>query len=202
MTNPYEILGIKETATKDEIKAAYRDLAKKYHPDQFTNNPLKDLAEDKMREINEAYDTLMKGYSSNTGQTGGYSHSTYQSSSSYNSSYQDIRSDIQAGRYDSAERKLNNIYTKDAEWNYLMGMVQMNKGFYDSAYNFLQNACALNPNNLEYARAFNYLKNRNNGYRQQYYGTRGNNDSLDCCMNLICLDCCCECMGGDLIRCC
>ncbi|WP_426349616.1 J domain-containing protein [Alloiococcus sp. CFN-8] len=191
MSNPYEILGVKENASKEEIKSAYRELAKKYHPDQFGNNPLKDLAEEKMREINEAYDSLMKGSPNN-----------YHSNTSYSSNYQDIRNDIQSGRYDYAEEKLNRIYTKDAEWNYLMGMVQMNKGFYDSAYNYLQNACSLNPNNLEYARAFNYLKNRNNGYRQQYYGTRGNNDSLDCCMNLICLDCLCECMGGDLISCC
>ena len=58
--NPYKVLGIKEGASYDEIKRAYRELAKKYHPDRYQNNPLADLAEEKMREINEAYDALMK----------------------------------------------------------------------------------------------------------------------------------------------
>ena len=58
--NPYKVLGIKEGASYDEIKRAYRELAKKYHPDRYQNNPLSDLAEEKMREINEAYDELMK----------------------------------------------------------------------------------------------------------------------------------------------
>lgn len=58
--NPYKILGIKEGASYDEIKRAYRELAKKYHPDRYRDNPLSDLAGEKMREINEAYDDLMK----------------------------------------------------------------------------------------------------------------------------------------------
>lgn len=70
--NPYEVLGLKPGATQEEIKKAYRNLIKQYHPDQYGDNPLKDLAEEKMREINAAYDTLTKNqntsnnYSSNT----------------------------------------------------------------------------------------------------------------------------------------
>ena len=58
--NPYKVLGIKEGASYDEIKRAYRELAKKYHPDKYQNNPLSDLADEKMREINEAYDMLIR----------------------------------------------------------------------------------------------------------------------------------------------
>lgn len=74
--NPYKVLGIKEGASYDEIKRAYRELAKKYHPDRYQNNPLSDLADEKMREINEAYDFLMKN-------AGG----AYQYQSDYNQSY-------------------------------------------------------------------------------------------------------------------
>src|SRR5574344_234203 len=63
--NPYKVLGIKEGASYDEIKRAYRELAKKYHPDRYQNNPLSDLADEKMREINEAYDTVMKNAGGN-----------------------------------------------------------------------------------------------------------------------------------------
>jgi len=59
--NPYEVLGLKPGATQEEIKTAYRELVKKYHPDRYQDNPLNDLAEEKMREINEAYETLMAG---------------------------------------------------------------------------------------------------------------------------------------------
>ena len=79
MNDPYQTLGVKPDASDDEIKKAYRDLARKYHPDNYQNNPLADLAEEKMKEVNEAYDAITKlrsggggGYSS----AGGY-QSTY-----------------------------------------------------------------------------------------------------------------------------
>ncbi|NCU26028.1 J domain-containing protein [Candidatus Nomurabacteria bacterium] len=56
--NPYEILGVAPTATDDEIKKAYRTLVKKYHPDKYQDNPLEDLAKEKMQEINKAYETV------------------------------------------------------------------------------------------------------------------------------------------------
>ena len=60
MNDPYQVLGISRNATEEEIKRAYRDLARKYHPDNYQDNPLADLAQEKMKEINEAYDFLMK----------------------------------------------------------------------------------------------------------------------------------------------
>lgn len=61
--NPYEVLGVSENASEAEIKKAYKELVKKYHPDKYQNNPLSDLAEEKLQEINEAYDMLMRGKS-------------------------------------------------------------------------------------------------------------------------------------------
>lgn len=59
MTDPYKVLGISPDATDEQVKAAYRELAKKYHPDNYADNPLADLAQEKMKAINEAYDTIM-----------------------------------------------------------------------------------------------------------------------------------------------
>ena len=60
MSDPYSVLGVKPDASDDAIKRAYRELARKYHPDNYQNNPLADLAEEKMKEINQAYDTITK----------------------------------------------------------------------------------------------------------------------------------------------
>ena len=58
--NPYDVLGIPQSASDDEVKKAYRDLTRKYHPDANVNNPLADLAEEKFKEVQEAYDVIMK----------------------------------------------------------------------------------------------------------------------------------------------
>lgn len=206
MRNPYEVIGVKEGASKEEIKKAYREQAKKYHPDQYNNNPLKDLAEEKMRELNEAYDYLMNN-SESSYRSEGYSESSYSSyRSSENNGYADynsIRMDIQNGYIQRAESTLNNISVKDAEWNFLMGLVQLKKGWYDSANNYLSTACSLDPSNREYREALNAISRRNTSYRQPY-NTRnyGNNDMCDLCVKLWCADTLCECFGGDLISCC
>ena len=81
MNNPYEVLGVKPGASEAEIKAAYKELVKKYHPDKYVDNPLADLAEEKMQEINEAYDALMKRGSAGAGGQSyghqGYGHQGY-----------------------------------------------------------------------------------------------------------------------------
>ena len=71
MNDPYSVLGVSRNASDDEIKKAYRDLARKYHPDNYNNNPLADLAQEKMKEINEAYDAINRERSSSSGKGGG-----------------------------------------------------------------------------------------------------------------------------------
>ena len=77
--NPYEVLGVPENASEEEIKKAYKELVKKYHPDKYQDNPLADLAEEKLQEVNEAYDMLMKNR--NSGSSSSYSYGNYGSGS-------------------------------------------------------------------------------------------------------------------------
>ena len=204
--NPYEVLGVKEGATEEEIKAAYKELVKKYHPDKYADNPLSDLAEEKMQEINEAYDTLMKRTGSGYGQSG-YSQSSYGQSSSESYGYagataadfMQIRRDIDRGNLDSAEAALNGISSRPAEWYFLKGVISSRKGWYDDAVSNLQAACRMEPNNQEYQRHYASIVNQGGAFRNQAqgrgYNTMANDDM--CCQALqcyICADCCCDCI--------
>ncbi|HEY5563253.1 MAG TPA: DnaJ domain-containing protein [Clostridiaceae bacterium] len=191
MRNPYEVLEVKEGSTKDEIKKAYHDMAKKYHPDQYESNPLKELAEEKMREVNEAYDSLMKGGSSAPGND--FNSGSYNNSEG--SSYATVRGYIQNGNIAQAEAELSRSNTKDAEWNYLMGIVYLRKGWYDNAQTSISTACSMDPMNFEYRQALNSLSNRNNGYRQSYSNRNGgDSDMCDMCIKIWCLQSICECL--------
>lgn len=197
MQNPYEVLGIAPTATDDEVKAAYRELAKKYHPDSYENNPLADLAEEKMQEINEAYDAIIR--MRRQGKDGGYQRTG-------GSRYQDIRNLIRTGRTIDAESLLDGIPapSRDAEWYFLKGSVLYRKGWLDDAYSHFSTANRMDPTNIEYRQAFDQLdrQRRTGGYHVAPGANVGGCSTCDVCNSLICADCCCECMGGDLIRCC
>lgn len=202
MKNPYEILGISKGASKDEIKKAYRELAKKYHPDQYGNNPLKDLAEVKMRDINEAYQYLMSNSPESSYQSSSSNHNNYHGSNN-SEIYRSIEMALMNGNLGYAEENLNKITVRDAEWNYLMGILNMRRGWHNEAYNNLNMACRLDPQNLKYRNEFNRLNNMHNSYREPYRNARGGNLGMcDICTTLYCLDCCCECGGGDFIDCC
>ena len=205
--NPYEVLGVKQGASQEEIKAAYRKLVKQYHPDQYGDNPLKDLAQEKLTEVNKAYDMLKNG----GGSTGSSYNSNYNnnSNSSYSGGYSnnvadyaEIRRLIQMRNNIEAERRLNAMSNRDAEWHFLYGAVQLNKGWFDSALSNIERACQMDPNNFEYRQSLNQLKMRAGGYANPYRTAQGGVDACTCCNNLICADCCCEMMGGDLIGCC
>ena len=204
--NPYEVLGLKPGASQDEIKAAYRKLIKQYHPDQYNNNPLKDLADEKMREINAAYDTLTKNAGSSNSSYSKNTNNTYNSNNSSNGSYNyvQIRTLLQTRRFREAENILNNLTNRDAEWNYLYGVVLYNKGWYDQAITHIQTATNMDPNNFEYRQTLNSITQKSASHSQNYYRTTGrsSNSDLDCCINLWMFDTLCECMGGDLIGCC
>lgn len=201
LKNPYEVLGIKEGASKEEIKKAYRELVKKYHPDQYRDNPLSQLAEEKMREVNEAYDYLM-GTGSKTGGSQG-SGGTWGQQGGAGLYYQ-VRMHINSGNIGLAENMLNNSSDRSAEWYFLKGLIFLRRGWYDQAITHIQTAVSMDPSNYEYREALNRLNNANRVYRTDAFG-RGYSQDMDLCTICQCLwcsDCCCECMGGDLISCC
>lgn len=198
--NPYEILGISENADEAEIKKAYKELVKKYHPDKYVNNPLADLATEKLKQINEAYDMLMNKKSSGSSYSG--SSSSYSGNTGGQSSFASARSLISRGLYQEAERMLSAL-PRNAEWNYLMGLCRVRSGWYSSGIEFLKNAVRMDPGNAEYASTLNSINNANSAYKTTSYNTSGGScSSCDCCTSMMCADCCCECMGGDLIPCC
>lgn len=208
MTNPYKVLGVNEGATNEEIRAAYLSLVKKYHPDKYTDPDMKQLANEKLKEINEAYDQLTK----NPGKTAssGYSGAAYGAGGhggSYSGPEADrfvrARSLINAGNLDGAKTILDSIQTRNAEWYYLYGIIYLRQGWYYKAREFLGRAYRTEPGNAEYAQAYNTLRYTGNPYSRPRQSTSyGNCSACDICSGLMCADCCCECMGGDLIRCC
>ncbi len=197
MQNPYEVLGIKEGASEAEIKAAYREQVKKYHPDKHQDNPLYELAEEKLREINEAYENLTKGGGSggykSQAQSGGGSSSGQASAREF----YDIRSSIDRGNLDAAEVMLSKTKIRNAEWFYLRGVLSLRKGWYDDAYGNLQRAVAMEPGNHEYRNAFNQLGMNNGGYRTASYGRGYGSQNDDLCRMMqcfICTDLICDCI--------
>lgn len=98
MTDPYVVLGVSRTASDEEIKKKYRELARKYHPDNYANNPLADLAQEKMKQINEAYDAITKERAGGGAQYKTYTQPGSTSSGSASGPYRDVRSAIMAGR--------------------------------------------------------------------------------------------------------
>jgi predicted Zn-dependent protease len=210
MNDPYKVLGVSSNATDDEIKKAYRELARKYHPDKYRDSDLADLASEKMKEINAAYEEIQRmrasGGSSGTGAGSGYGYgSSYGGGRSANPKYAQIRRMISSGHLLEAERILNEMQTseRDAEWNFLMGCILLRRGHYADAQRYFDIACSQDPYNREYAAAKQELARRANGYGGGYNTSGGGGCSgCDICQGLLCADCCCECMGGDLISCC
>ena len=198
MRDPYEVLGIQKGASKDEIKAAYRKLAKQYHPDMHVDNPLKDLAQEKFIEVQEAYDQLMNDSSSSySSQTNSYS------SSSTGGDLQTARQYMNSGNYQQAVYILNNVKVRNAEWNFLMGVCYVNLGSTVQGLQFVRTANRMEPSNAEYANYLNQIMNMQRAYQTRTYNyNRGGRSDMDCCTQLICADCLCECLGGDLISCC
>ncbi len=198
MNDPYKILGVNRNATDEEIKDAYRKLAKKYHPDSYGDNPLADLAEEKMREINEAYDAIVSMRKGRKTSDDG--------ESSTNTNFPEVRNLIRQGHLEQALELLDGVppHERNAEWYFLNGTVQYRRGWFDQAYTSFATASRMDPANMEYRNAVNNASRQASRQHSNPYRTySGNNcDGCSMCQTLICADCCCECLGGDLIRCC
>ncbi|MDO4314867.1 MAG: DnaJ domain-containing protein [Oscillospiraceae bacterium] len=210
MNDPYQVLGVSETATDEEIKKAYRELARKYHPDNYHDNPLADLAQEKMKEINAAYEQITKarsggsrGTSGGYGgyQSGGYSYQQYGQSASGSSVLQQVRIAIQTGNISRAEALLANYSDHNAEWNFLRGAVCYRRGWLDEAKRYYQTACQMDPSNPEYRQALEFMEKGT----QAAYRPGGGQFGTDMCGGNMCLPLCCLwslCNGGGYWFCC
>lgn len=193
MKDPYAVLGVGQNATDEEIKKAYRELARKYHPDNYANNPLADLAEEKMKEINEAYDAInkMRSGTYRGGQSASYQGGYQQQ---YNGgagdpSFSRVRTLINGGNLQQAEDLLQGMPQKNGEWYFLSGSIAYRKGWLDEAAQNFRIAVQMEPNNMEYRQALNMMQAGGQAYRT--YGYAGTTDAMDCCTTMLCLDCLC-----------
>ncbi len=204
IANPYEVLGVSPNASNDEVKKAYRELSRKYHPDSYANNPLAELAEEKFKEVQEAYDQIMKqregGYSyQSAGHSQGYSSA---SSSQETVELQAARNYINARRFREALNVLSNIPNRSAMWYYYSSIANMGIGNNLVAVDHAKQAAAMEPNNMEYVNYANQMQFRGQRYQTTGYGYgRQPYSTGDLCCDLWCADTLCECMGGDLCSC-
>lgn len=204
MRNPYEVLGVSPNSSDEEIKKAYRKLSRMYHPDANVNNPNKAQAEEKFKEVQQAYDAIMnkkvgQGYGPYTGAGYGgfYGSDAYGSSASYGgeeaSYYVAAANFIRNYRYVEALRILEQIKQRDDKWYYLSAIAMAGMGNMATALEYARTALEMAPDNMEYRRLYSQLSSAGDWYRSrgQYYGmSMGSAGSL-CCNAICCARLCC-----------
>lgn len=210
MFDPYSVLGVSRDASDEEIKKAYRKLSRKYHPDANINNPNKAQAEEKFKEVQQAYEQIMKereygSYYGNNGNYGGFGSQT-------NSGYQDeeaVRRQaaanfIQSGHYREAMNVLSSLSQKNAHWYYLSSIANMRLGNNVNALNDIRQAVNMEPDNLQYRMLLQRMEGGGTWYQEQQNPFGGMpSDNGDYCMKLCLANMFCNlCCGGGGVFCC
>ena len=187
ISDPYKVLGVSPNASDEEIKKAYRALAKKYHPDR---NPGDKEAARKMQEVNAAYEqiknpTSQQNYGGSYGQNRGYGYGNYQYGGWYNrgyGNYQQPTGDqyenaahqyILYGRYQEALNILNNVIEKTARWYYLSALANDGLGNQMTALEHIRRAVSMDPGNMEYLQVLEDIQNGGAAYRRRAGNFRG-----------------------------
>ena len=190
--DPYKVLGVSPDASDDEIKRAYRRLAKKYHPDL---NPGDQEAARKMQEVNTAYEQIKDpekfrqqqnagGYGGCYDPFGGYRQQSYTGAEQGNSYQQAAFRYIQFRRYREALNALSNSSERNARWYYLSALANDGLGNQVMALEHIRRAVSMEPDNQEYLRTLNIMENGGAAYRQQAGNFRGFTFGGDPCTNL------------------
>ncbi|MCD8049170.1 MAG: DnaJ domain-containing protein [Clostridia bacterium] len=201
MRDPYSVLGVSRDASDEEIKKAYRALCRKYHPDANINNPNKAEAEEKFKEVGEAYNRIMDERSGKTKQSsyGGYSSDDAASDSRLRAA----ATYIQRGYFREALNVLNSITDRSAMWYYLSAIANSRLGNNILAREYANTAASMEPNNPTYQNLASALSGNGTFYRD--YRTTGetygrtfsydfDNWCIKCCAANIALNVCCN--GG------
>ena len=178
--DPYKVLGVSPDASDDEIKRAYRRLAKKYHPDL---NPGDTEAARKMQEINAAYEQIKNpekassgpqgGYGGYGSYGGGYRQRSYQEETSGEQYQRAAYQYIRFGRYEEARNVLNNATVRDAQWYYLSALANDGMGNQVTALEHIRKAVSMDPDNMEYLSVLEQIENGGNVYRRHAGGYGG-----------------------------
>ncbi|MBQ9762340.1 MAG: J domain-containing protein [Oscillospiraceae bacterium] len=188
MEDPYKVLGVSPDASEEEIKRAYRKLAKQYHPDL---NPGDEYAAQQMQRINAAYEAIQ-----NRGTAAGYDPFRGTEEPSDGARYQQAAYQyIRYGRYREALNTLNSVEERDARWYFLSAVANDALGNQVTALEHMRRAVSMEPDNITYLRALEELQNGGRVYRQTAGNYGGFETRADPCTNfLLCWfmnACCC-----------
>lgn len=210
MQDPYEILGIPRNASEEEIKKAYRNLSRKYHPDANLNNPNKGEAEEKFKEVQKAYKMIMN--KEDTSSFGGFSYRDFSGGNNWNRERNNTSQNmdqedtylnaaanfIRNGMYSDALRVLSDIKNRNAKWYYHSAVANAGIGNQVTAVEHIKQAIAMEPQNMEYQRMLQQIQNGSSWYNDMG-GTYGmpNMSGNDYCLKLCIANIVCNlCFGG------
>lgn len=202
MRDPYQVLGVSRSASDEEIKKAYRALSRKYHPDANVNNPNREQAEERFKEVQQAYDQIMKEKQQGSSYGGGYSYGGNRSYSQGEDSMQmQAAANYIANRcYTEALNVLNNIpfAERHARWYYYSAMANQGAGNNIAAKEHAQRAVEMEPSNMEYRQFLQHLEyggtwytNMGSSYERPY-ASAGNWCLSMLFLNMLCNCCCCR----------
>ncbi|HIY18386.1 MAG TPA: J domain-containing protein [Candidatus Blautia avistercoris] len=213
MIDPYSVLGVSRDASEEEIKKAYRKLSRKYHPDANINNPNKEQAEEKFKEVQQAYEQIMKereyggaggyDYGGFGGFQGNYQQRTAQNSASEEELHMQAAANyIQQGYYQEAMNVLSGISLHNGQWHYLCSMASIGLGNNLDALSHIQEAVRLEPDNMQYQMLLQRMQQGGRWYgdMQRTYGGM-QVDGGDWCMRMCCASAVCNICGGGTVCC-
>ncbi len=193
MFDPYKVLGVLPNASDEEIKKAYRKLSRMYHPDANINNPDKDKAEEKFKEVQQAYDQIVK---ERERKTSGNFQGRYNTTGRETVEMQAVYNFLNSRQYKEALHVLSEISERDARWYYCSAIANTGVGNNILALDHAKRASALEPTNLDYANLVRQLESGGQWYQSmsQDYGEPIWNPGKCCCEILYCnmiVRCCC-----------